>query len=286
MSFSEADRRFMNAALALGRRGLGQVWPRPSVGCVLVKDGRIVGRGRTQVKGTHAEVMALRQAGAAARGSTAYVTLEPCAHHGRTPPCAQALTEAGIARCVVAIEDPDSRVNGAGVTILRAAGILVEIGLCARQAKDDQAGFLLNIRQKRPFLTLKLAMSLDGRIATASGESRWITGPQARSVVHSYRANHDAVLIGGGTARADNPELTVRGMGNVQQPVRVVASRYLDLPTGSKLSETAKDSPVWLLHGEGGRPVQLVRDGCPINQSDVRARATVVPKRNDGDFGQ
>ncbi|MBU1838179.1 MAG: bifunctional diaminohydroxyphosphoribosylaminopyrimidine deaminase/5-amino-6-(5-phosphoribosylamino)uracil reductase RibD, partial [Alphaproteobacteria bacterium] len=176
-----ADARFMALALALGRRGMGQVWPNPAVGCVIVKDGVIVGRGATQRGGRpHAERVALEQAGDAARGGTVYVTLEPCAHTGKTPPCADALIAAGVARVVVAIGDPDPRVAGQGLVRLREAGITVELGLMQEQAARDHAGFLQRVTQGRPFVTLKLANSLDGRIATASGESRWITGPQAR----------------------------------------------------------------------------------------------------------
>src|SRR5438067_7968302 len=173
----EADLRAMRAALALARRGLGAVWPNPAVGCVIVKDGRIVGRGWTQPGGRpHAETEALGRAGAAARGATAYVTLEPCCHHGRTPPCADALIAAGVRRVVAAVEDPDPRVAGGGMARLRAAGISVETGLCAAEANEVNAGFFQRIRLGRPLVTLKLATSLDGRIAMPSGESRWITG--------------------------------------------------------------------------------------------------------------
>ena len=209
----------MRHALALGARGLGQTWPNPAVGCVLVKDNRIVGRGWTQPGGRpHAEVRALAQAGEAARGSTAYVTLEPCAHHGKTPPCAEALIAAGVARVVTALQDPDSRVAGRGHAILRAAGLGVTEHVEAAAATDAHAGFLLRVTQGRPLLTLKLASSFDGRIATATGESRWITGPEARYHVHALRHSHDAVLVGAGTARADDPMLTVRGFGPVAQP--------------------------------------------------------------------
>lgn len=251
------DDRFMALAIALGRRGLGRVWPNPAVGCVIVAGGRIVGRGWTQAGGRpHAETEALAQAGAAARGATAYVSLEPCAHHGRTPPCAEALVAVGVARVVTAIEDPDPRVSGRGHAILRAAGIAVATGVRAAEARAAQAGFLSRIERGRPMVTLKLAASLDGRIATAAGESRWITGPEARRVVHAMRARHDAVLVGGGTARADDPALTVRGLGPVPQPVRIVATRFLDLPAGGTLGRTAREAPVWLLHGpraEAGR---------------------------------
>ncbi len=244
------DARYMALALSLGRRGLGHVWPNPAVGCVLVREGRIVGRGTTQTGGRpHAERVALAQAGPAARGATAYVTLEPCAHHGQTPPCADALVEAGVVRVVTALEDPDPRVSGGGHSRLRAAGVQVETGLCAATAERDQAGFLLRVTRGRPFVTLKLATSFDGRIATATGESRWITGPAARRQVHALRLCHDAVLIGGGTARADDPMLDVRDFGAVRQPVRVVAARQLALNTDGRLARTAGTQPLWLVHG-------------------------------------
>ncbi|WP_347310645.1 bifunctional diaminohydroxyphosphoribosylaminopyrimidine deaminase/5-amino-6-(5-phosphoribosylamino)uracil reductase RibD [Defluviimonas sp. SAOS-178_SWC] len=247
---AEDDRRFIAHALGLARRGLGRVWPNPAVGCVLVKQGRIVGRGFTRPGGRpHAETVALAAAGDAARGATAYVTLEPCAHHGKTPPCAEALVGAGVARVVSALQDPDPRVAGRGHAILRAAGIDVTEGVLEDEARAMQRGFLSRVTQGRPMLTLKLATSLDGRIATASGESRWITGPEARARVHAMRAAHDAVLVGAGTARADDPSLTVRGLGMAHQPVRIVAARRLDLPVGGALGRTAREVPVWLLHG-------------------------------------
>ncbi len=242
----------MGTAIALGARGLGRVWPNPAVGCVIAKDGRVVGRGWTQTGGRpHAETVALAQAGAAARGATVYVSLEPCAHHGKTPPCAEALVAAGVARVVSALEDPDPRVAGRGHALLREAGIEVVAGVGEEQARRVQAGFLMRVTAARPLVTLKLATSLDGRIATASGESRWITGPQARRMVHAMRARHDAVMVGAGTARADDPSLTVRDIGVSQQPVRVVVSRRLDLPGESALARTAREVPVWLIHGAG-----------------------------------
>jgi diaminohydroxyphosphoribosylaminopyrimidine deaminase/5-amino-6-(5-phosphoribosylamino)uracil reductase len=245
----------MAHALALGRRGLGRCWPNPAVGCVLVRDGRVVGRGWTQPGGRpHAETEALAQAGDAAQGATAYVTLEPCAHHGVTPPCAEALIAARVARVVIALRDPDPRTDGGGMARLRVAGIAVSEGVCAEAAATDHAGFLSRVRRGRPHLTLKLASSLDGRIATASGESRWITGPAARRLVHAERARHDAVMVGAGTARADDPDLTVRDLGVAWQPVRVVLSRRLDLPLSGRLARTAGDVPVWLLHGPDADP--------------------------------
>ncbi len=244
----------MALALALGRRGQGRVWPNPAVGCVLVREGRVVGRGWTADGGRpHAEAVALREAGEAARGATAYVTLEPCAHQGRGGPCADALAAAGVARAVVATGDPDPRTSGRGLALLRASGIEVVEGVRRAEARWDLGGFLLRFEEGRPFVTLKLAASLDGRIATAGGESRWITGEAARAMVHALRARADAVRVGGGTARADDPRLTVRGMGARPQPVRVVLSRTLDLPQDGQLARTAGEVPLWLLHGGGAQ---------------------------------
>lgn len=239
-----AEAAAMDHALRLARRGLGNVWPNPAVGCVILDaGGRVAGRGWTSPGGRpHAETEALAQAGARARGGTAVVTLEPCAHHGRTPPCAEALVAAGISRVVTALTDPDPRTAGRGHAHLRAAGIAVVEGVRAPEAAEVNRGFLLRVTRGRPLLTLKLALSLDGRIATAAGESRWITGPQARARTHLLRLTHDAVLVGGGTARADLPALTVRGFGPVRQPVRVIATRapLPPLPAGGE---------VWHLHG-------------------------------------
>lgn len=250
MTPAKDDARFMALALSLGRRGRGNAWPNPAVGCVVVRAGRIVGRGWTAPGGRpHAEPQALAQAGAAARGATVYVTLEPCAHHGQTPPCAQTLIDAGVARVVMCIEDIDPRVDGRGLAMLRAAGIDVTTGVLADRAVQDLAGFRLTRSHGRPWVTLKLASSFDGRIATATGESQWITGGQARRTVHAMRLRHDAVMVGAGTARADDPMLTVRGMGDVRHPVRVVVSRRLDLPLSSQLARSAREVPLWLCHG-------------------------------------
>ncbi|QGX99030.1 bifunctional diaminohydroxyphosphoribosylaminopyrimidine deaminase/5-amino-6-(5-phosphoribosylamino)uracil reductase RibD [Roseovarius faecimaris] len=244
------DARFLALALSLGRRGQGLTWPNPAVGCVIVRAGRIVGRGWTAPGGRpHAETQALAQAGAAARGATAYVSLEPCAHHGETPPCTQALIGAGIARVVAPLPDSDPRVSGQGFEQLRTAGIEVSTGLLAEEAARDHAGFFKRVNEGRPALTLKLANSFDGRIATASGHSQWITGPEARAVVHGLRARADAVMVGAGTARADDPMLTVRGLGPRRQPVRIVTSRQLDLPLMSQLARTAGEVPLWVCHG-------------------------------------
>ncbi len=239
----------MAAALGLARRGLGRVWPNPAVGCVLVREGRVVGRGWTQAGGRpHAESEALVRAGDAARGATAYVTLEPCSHHGRTPPCADALVAAGIARAVVALEDPDPRVSGSGIARLKAAGIAVSLGLAREEAAELNAGYLMRIREGRPLVTWKTATTLDGKIATHAGESRWITGEPARARAHLLRATHDAVAVGIGTAMSDDPELTCRIPGlKGASPVRIVVDGRLRLPLTSRLVATAKEVPTWFV---------------------------------------
>ena len=247
------DARWMQGALSLAERRLGQTWPNPAVGCVIVRDGRVIGRGATAPGGRpHAETQALDQArslGFDTKGATAFVTLEPCAHHGRTPPCATALVDAGIARVVCPLTDPDPRVSGRGFDALRTAGVEVDVGLMADQARTINAGFLSRIERGRPHLLLKLATTLDGRIATRTGESRWITGPQSRRAVHLMRARSDAILVGAGTARTDDPMLDVRGLGLAHRsPVRVVADAGLSLPLTSRLVATAKDTQTWVLH--------------------------------------
>ncbi|MBI3512533.1 MAG: bifunctional diaminohydroxyphosphoribosylaminopyrimidine deaminase/5-amino-6-(5-phosphoribosylamino)uracil reductase RibD [Proteobacteria bacterium] len=239
----------MRAALALARRGLGRTWPNPTVGCVIVRDGAVVGRGWTQPGGRpHAETEALARAGAAARGATAYVSLEPCSHHGQTAPCADALIAAGVARVVGALEDPDKRVGGRGYAKLEAAGIAVTRALLADDAAALNAGFLLRVRDGRPLVTLKVASSLDGRIASHSGASRWITGEPARARGHLLRAQHDAVLVGSRTALLDDPELTCRLPGlTAASPARIVADGHLRLPLTSRLVRSARTAPTWIL---------------------------------------
>lgn len=253
------DLNHMRAALALGRRGLGTTWPNPSVGCVLVRDGRVIGRGYTGSGGRpHAEPTALSMAGEAARGATAFVTLEPCCHWGQTPPCTEALIEAGIVRVVIAALDPDKRVDSQGVARLREAGVQVEQGLLEAEAREDLQGFFQRINEDRPLVTLKLATTLDGKIATATGESQWITGPEARRMAHVLRGRHDAVLAGVGTVMADNPELTCRIDGfRSSQVVRVIVDSHLRTPLTSKLARTAADAPLWFLVRDGADPARL-----------------------------
>ncbi len=243
----------MRAAVGLARRALGRAWPNPAVGCVLVNDGRVVGRGWTQPGGRpHAETEALRRAGPAANGAVAYTTLEPCAHHGRTPPCADALIAAGIGRAVVAIPDPDPRTDGTGIDRLRDAGIEVTEGVAAAESREVTAGFLHRVRTGRPLVTLKLATTLDGRIATRAGESQWITGADSRARAHGLRASHDAVLVGARTALADNPNLTCRlpGLAN-RSPVRIFLDGRDELPASHDLIANAGSIPTWMLTARG-----------------------------------
>ena len=275
----------MRAALALARRGLGDVWPNPAVGCVLVREdlgGRVVGRGWTQPGGRpHAETEALRRAGPDARGATAYVTLEPCDHHGETPPCSEALVAAGVTRVVIAVGDPDPRVSGAGTVRLRKAGIEVVEGVCADEAIDLNAGFFKRISSGRPLVTLKTATTLDGRIATRDGESQWITGAPARARAHRLRAEHDAIMIGGGTALADNPSLTCRLPGlEDRSPIRIVCDGRLRLPLASQLVETARKWPVWLItaaEGDGNRHKAFRDRGVEVIEVPVDASGSLDP---------
>jgi diaminohydroxyphosphoribosylaminopyrimidine deaminase/5-amino-6-(5-phosphoribosylamino)uracil reductase len=242
----------MQMALGLARRGLGRVWPNPAVGCVLVREGRVVGRGWTQPGGRpHAETEALARAGGAAKGATAYVSLEPCSHHGRTPPCAEALIAAGVARAVVAIEDPDPRVSGRGIKLLVDSHIPVTLGAEAEAAAELNAGFLQRVHSGRPLVTWKTATTLDGKIATAKGESQWITGETARARAHLLRASHDAVAIGVGTAVADDPQLSCRLPGlDASSPVRIVIDGRLRTPLTSRLIGTARELPTWFITRE------------------------------------
>lgn len=248
------DHGHMRAALGLARRTLGTTAPNPAVGCVLVRPdlggaGRVVGRGWTQPGGRpHAETEAISRAGELAQGATAYVTLEPCAHDGRTPPCAQALIEAGISRVVVACPDPDPRVDGGGISMLKSAGIDVLQGVEQTEAENLNAGFFSKIRSGRPLVTVKTATSLDGAIATHSGKSQWITGAEARARGHALRACHDAIMVGSGTARIDNPRLTCRlpGMAGYS-PRRIVVDGHLSLPLTSHIIATAGEIPTLIV---------------------------------------
>jgi diaminohydroxyphosphoribosylaminopyrimidine deaminase/5-amino-6-(5-phosphoribosylamino)uracil reductase len=260
----DADRRFMQLALTLGRRGLGRTSPNPAVGAIVVKDGVIVGRGWTQPGGRpHGEPEALRRAGEAARGATLYVTLEPCSHFGKSPPCADAVIAAGIKRVVAAIEDPNPEVAGEGHARLRAAGITVDVGLCAAEAARDHAGHFRRIRDKRPHVILKLAVSPDGKIGGPGGRPVAITGEAARNRVHLLRAQSDAILVGIGTVLADDPLLTCRLPGMAaRSPVRVVLDRSLRIPPASRLVRSARETPLWVVGSELAEAAAATRLGA------------------------
>ena len=249
----------MRAALALARRGLGQTSPNPSVGCVIVKNNRVIGRGFTAPGGRpHAEIQALAAAGDAARGATAYVTLEPCSFTGKSGPCTEALSHAGITRVVLGAADPHPKVNGAGIAKLRAEGIEVIENILRAACEDSIAGFASVIRHNRPLITLKLASSLDGKIATAKGESQWISGAEARRVAHALRGRHDAILVGVGTVLADDPELTCRIEGFRTAPlVRIVVDSHLRTPLLSQLVRGAAKNPLWILHRDGADKLRI-----------------------------
>ena len=272
---STTDQRFMALALALGRRGLGRTWPNPAVGAVIVKDGVIVGRGWTQPGGRpHAEVEALRRAGDGSRGATLYVTLEPCSHHGKSPPCADAIVAAGLARVVSAIEDPNPEVAGQGHARLRAAGIKVDVGVGADEARRDHAGHIRRMRDGRPHVMLKLAISADGRAGALGRMPVAITGAEARERVHLLRAHSDAIMVGIGTVLADDPLLTCRLPGmEKRSPVRVVLDTKLRLPRTSRLAQTAREVPVWVIAGteaSHAAEIALIADGVVVLRAPER----------------
>jgi diaminohydroxyphosphoribosylaminopyrimidine deaminase/5-amino-6-(5-phosphoribosylamino)uracil reductase len=270
-----ADQRFMQLALTLGRRGLGRTWPNPAVGAVVVRDGVIVGRGWTQPGGRpHAEPEALGRAGEAARGATLYVTLEPCSHFGKSPPCVDDVIAAGIARVVSAIEDPNPEVGGQGHARLRAAGITVDIGLGAAEAARDHAGHFRRIRDRRPHVILKLAVSADDKIGGAGHKPVAITGEAAKNRVHLLRAQSDAVLVGIGTVLADDPLLTCRLPGmEARSPVRVVLDRALRIPGNSRLVHSARQTPLWAMTSETAEAAAAMKLGAAGAQV-IRVAAT------------
>ena len=280
-----ADRRYLAAAIRLGRRNEGLTADNPSVGCLIVRDGRIVGRGVTAPGGRpHAEVVALAEAGGAARGATAYVSLEPCAHHGRSPPCADALVAAGIARVVIALRDPFARVDGRGIARLRAAGIPVTVvapdDSLATAARDGMAGFLAGVERARPHVLLKLAVSAEGWLGR-EGDRVAITGPIAAWQTQLTRARADAILVGIGTALADDPSLTVRlpGMAD-RSPMRMVLDPRARLPLGSALVRTARDVPVIVIAADDAPPERIAAleaAGCAVERIERRADGAVRP---------
>jgi diaminohydroxyphosphoribosylaminopyrimidine deaminase/5-amino-6-(5-phosphoribosylamino)uracil reductase len=251
------DQRFMELALALGRRGLGRTWPNPAVGAVVAKDGVIVGRGWTQPGGRpHAETEALKRAGRAAKGATLYVTLEPCSHQGKTPPCVDAIIRAGIARVVSAVEDPNPQVAGQGYAKLRERGIAVENGLGGKEAAHDHAGHFRRMREHRSQVLLKLAVSADGKAGLAGRKPVAVTGEAARGRVHQMRAEADAILVGIGTVLSDDPHLTCRLPGMLERsPVRVILDARLRIPLAISIVGTARDTPTWIFTGPNASPV-------------------------------
>jgi diaminohydroxyphosphoribosylaminopyrimidine deaminase / 5-amino-6-(5-phosphoribosylamino)uracil reductase len=259
-----ADRRYMQLALALGRRGQGRTWPNPAVGAVVVKDGVIVGRGWTQSGGRpHAEPEALRRAGEAARGATLYVTLEPCSHFGKSPPCVDAVIASGISRVVSAIEDPNPEVAGQGHAKLRAAGITIDVGLCAAEAAHDHAGHFRRIRDRRPHVILKLAVSADDKIGASGHKPLAITGDAAKTRVHLLRAHSDAILVGIGTVLADDPLLTCRLPGmEARSPVRVVLDRSLRIRSDCRLVHSARATPLWVMTSETAEAAAAMKLGA------------------------
>ena len=274
-----ADQRFMQLALTLGRRGQGRTWPNPAVGAVVVNDGIIVGRGWTQPGGRpHAEPVALAQAGEAARGATLYVTLEPCSHVGKSPPCTDAVIAAGIKRVVSAIEDPNPEVAGQGHARLRAAGIMVDVGLYALEAARDHAGHFARVRDHRPHVMLKLAVSRDDKIAGAERKQVTITGEAAKARMHLLRAQSDAILVGIGTVLADDPLLTCRLPGmEARSPVRVVLDRALRMQGNSRLVRSARATPLWVMTSdlaEAPAATMLGAAGAEV----IRLETTAMPR--------
>ena len=272
------DQRFMQLALALGRRGQGRTWPNPAVGAVVVKDGVIVGRGWTQPGGRpHAEPEALKRAGEVARGATLYVTLEPCSHVGKSPPCVDAVIASGIARVVSSIEDPNPEVAGQGHARLRAAGIVVDVGLGAADAARDHAGHFRRIRDKRPHVILKLAVSADDKIGAVGHKPVAITGEAARTRVHLLRAQCDAILVGIGTVLADDPVLSCRLPGmDALSPVRVVLDRALRIPGTSRLVHSARETPLWVMTSDLSEAPAAMKLGAAGAQV-IRVAATRTP---------
>lgn len=288
---AETDRRFMAAAIRFSRRHLGLTGTNPSVATLIVRDGVIVGRGVTALGGRpHAETQAIEEAGELARGATAYVTLEPCAHHGRTPPCANALVSAGVSRVVGAASDPDERVSGKGYAIMRDAGISVTERVLADYAAEMMAGYLIRSIKKRPEVTLKLAISADGMIGRAGVGQVTITGPVARAQVHLMRAENDAVLVGIGTAIADDPELTVRlpGLEN-RSPARIVLDPSLRLPIESKLVQSAKAVPTYVTacsQADASKREALESQGVRLLAAELHQRRIALPELLEDLAGQ
>lgn len=273
--FSANDYRYMSRALELARRGVYSCHPNPRVGCVIARNGEIIGEGWHEKAGeAHAEIMATRSAGNRIDGATVYVTLEPCSHHGRTPPCADALIDSGVAEVVTAMQDPNPLVAGNGIQKLRDAGIAVKVGLLRQQAEALNRGFISRMSRRRPWVTIKLGASLDGRTAMQSGESKWITGPEARGDVQKLRASSSAILTGSGTILADDPSLTVRLDGVAHQPLRVIVDTNLSVPDSARIFHDG--SPLMIATGvnqEDDRFITLKQRGV-----DIRTFSNVAGK--------
>jgi diaminohydroxyphosphoribosylaminopyrimidine deaminase/5-amino-6-(5-phosphoribosylamino)uracil reductase len=282
------DIAFMTQALRLAEHGRYSAHPNPVVGCVIVKDGQVAGEGWHEVAGqAHAEINALESAGTAARGSTVYVTLEPCSHHGRTPPCADALIKAGVATVVIGLQDPNPDVNGQGIAALEAAGIEVRTDVLRDQVEEQLAGFLSRVRRGRPLVTLKMACSLDGRIAMSSGESQWITGPDARADVQRLRARSGAIMSGIGTVLADDPSFTVRDPDldtHGRQPLRVVLDAGLRMPLSAEMLVLPGETIVYCCNDSKRKAlvaagVEVVKVDCTSKFVDARAVLDDLGKR-------
>lgn len=273
-----SDIHHMKSALSLARRGLGCVWPNPSVGCVIVQGDCVIARARTADGGRpHAETQALAQVGALAKGATLYVTLEPCTHHGQTAPCVEAIIAAGIVRVVIGSLDVDPRVSGKSIALLEVAGIKVTQGVLEDECRALNIGFIKRITENRPFVTLKMACTLDGKISCASGESKWITGDLARRHTHQVRSRHDAVLVGCGTALVDDPALSTRLDGVLHVPVRVVLDSNLKISPDSQLVRTANKVPLLVFGGEAGEHASaLKQQGVIIYSCDPHDLVSVL----------
>ncbi len=280
--FSATDHGYMAQALQLAEKGLYGTSPNPRVGCVLVRDGQVVGSGWHERAGEpHAEINALAAAGTAARGATAYLTLEPCSHHGRTPPCAEALIKAGVARLVAAIPDPNPLVSGRGCTLMEEAGITVQTGLMEAEARELNIGFITRMTHSRPWVRMKIAASLDGKTALNNGVSQWITSEHARRDAHRLRARSCAVMTGIGTVLADDPQLTVRHIETSRQPLSVVVDSRLEIPVDAGLlrgagelifTATASEGKIMALHDMGARTIVLPNENENVDLAGMMRR--------------
>lgn len=275
-TYSEIDIQYMRSAINMARRGIGRTAENPSVGCVIVKNGSVVARARTADGGRpHAEALAIQDAGEQARGATLYVTLEPCAHRGKTPPCVDAVIASGVKRVVIGMVDPDPRTGGSSIQKLKDAGVDVVCDVLKNECAETVRGFVSRVVKKRPFVTLKCACTLDGKIALASGESKWVTGSLSRQSVHALRARHDAILIGVETALHDDPILNARVDGVEHSITRIVLDRHLRLGKDSQLMQTAIDYPLMIFH-EDGDVGEIVDEPVDIRKVDCTDMVSVL----------